>query len=717
VSQMASNASPDIVALVGNPNCGKSTLFTALTGADAQVGNYPGTTVERFESPFTLPDGRRAVAVDLPGAYSLAASSPDEMVALQGVLGMDGYDSPSLIVVVADAPRLARSLYLTLQLLELELNVVVALNLMDEARAHGLGPNVEALSDLLGVPVVATVARTGEGIDRLRQVMANALAHPAAGSAPIDLSWSDELEEDVGAVTEVIPPEWATKPSRRRALARWALLSGKDSPKVAEHPVLQRAVEVARTADVASDIVGARYIWVDSHMPSLVAEPSMAPKDDRIDSFLLHPVYGTVVFFAVMYVVFQALFAWSGPLIDGIDGAFAWLGGQVAGLFPSDGPLAIVGDLIVEGLIGGVGAVLVFVPQIALLFLFIAILEDCGYLARAAHLMDRLLRSAGLPGQAFVPLLSGFACAVPAIMATRTMPRARDRLLTMMVLPLTTCSARLPVYSLVIAAVFPETIPGWPLQAQASVLFAMYLFSTVVTVVAAVVLGKTMMRGKQHSAVLELPPYRVPHLPTVMRSVRSRTSDFVREAGRIILVATVILWALLAFPRYEPQDVVPPDVLASTAVEDLDAVARSYQLEASYGGRLGRLIEPAIAPLGYDWKIGVGLIGSFAAREVFVSTMGLVYGVGGEVDESSPRLHERIQAEVRADGSPQYTPLVGASLMVFFALAMQCLSTLAVLKRETQSWRWPVFATVYMLALAWLAAFAVYQGGQLLGLS
>jgi ferrous iron transport protein B len=351
------------------------------------------------------------------------------------------------------------------------------------------------------------------------------------------------------------------------------------------------------------------------------------------------------------------------------------------------------------------------VPQIAVLFFLLALLEDCGYLARAAALMDRVLRLAGLPGRAFVPLLSGYACAVPAILSTRSIPRFRDRLLTMLVVPLTSCSARLPVYTLVVGALFPATVVGWSLPMRPVALMVMYLFSTLITLLAAVVLGKLVVPGDAIPTVLEMPPYRVPDPRNVLRAVVSRVGDFLREAGRTILVATVVLWALLSFPRYTPQQVLPAEVVASAQATgaDLDALAAPEALERSYAGRIGQAIEPAIRPLGFDWKIGVGLIGAFAAREVFVATLGVVYGIE-DADEANTGLRDRLRAERRADGTPQWTPRTGMSVMVFFALAMQCMSTLAVLRKETEGWRWPIFVTVYMSGLAWVLSMVTYQG-------
>jgi ferrous iron transport protein B len=444
--------------------------------------------------------------------------------------------------------------------------------------------------------------------------------------------------------------------------------------------------------------------------------------DDRLDAVLLHPLFGVVAFAVVMALVFTALFSWAEPAIGAVEGTFSWLGDSVrAGLeraLPATPWASVLTDGVVDGAIGGVGSVVVFLPQIALLFFLLALLEDSGYLARAAHLMDRVLRAAGLPGQAFVPLVSGYACAVPAILATRTLPRARDRLLTMLVIPLTSCSARLPVYTLMIAAVFPASTPlfGVDLPTRPLALFGMYALSTAMAVAASAVLGAWVLPADASATLLELPPYRAPHLPTVGRLVWRRCREFLREATGTILVATLVLWALLYFPRVTPEDVLPPEVVAAHAdqPDTLAALAAGPAVAQSYAGRIGRTLEPALAPLGYDWKIGVGLIGAFAAREVFVSTLGVVYGLE-DAGEDDRGLRAQLAAERTPAGRPRYTPLVGASLLVFFAFAMQCLSTLAVLRKETRGWTWPAFAVVYLSVLAWSSACLVYQGGRWLG--
>ena len=724
------------VAVVGNPNTGKSTVFNALTGGAAKVGNYPGITVDRRVGTTDVGD-QRVEVVDVPGAYSLAARSPEERIALDAVVGLGADPQPDVLVVVVDSCRLLRNLYLVLQLLELELPTVIALNMLDEARTQGIEPDAAALAAALGVPVVGMVGRTGEGLAELRTAIGSALRDPEAHRGRALHGWSQALCDDAKAVADALPPRLAAasggREGRRLALALWLLLSVDDDealagdvdvPRDAVHAVRRRADEAGR--DLDAEIVGQRYLWIDARADQLTrgggAEAASGSVSERVDGFLLHPLFGSLAFAGVMFLVFSALFSWSDPAIGAIEDAFAVVGDAVGGVFASAvgaapgaaGVLTVLGDLVVDGLIGGVGSVLVFVPQIALLFLFIAVLEDCGYLARAAHLMDRVLRLAGLPGQAFVPLLSGYACAVPAVMATRTMPRFRDRLLTMMVIPLTSCSARLPVYALVIAALLPATVPGWPFALRPSVLFGLYVFSTVITLVAATVLGRLVLPGQAESALLELPPYRVPQPRVVAKLVAARVGDFVREAGRVILVATVVLWAMLYFPRYEVEDLYEPDVIAQTDPGELEQRLAADALELSYGGRLGKLIEPAVAPLGFDWRVGIGIVGSFAAREVFVSTLGVVYGIA-DADEENEALRDRLRDRRRPDGTAAYTPLVGVSLMVFFALAMQCMSTLAVLRRETQGWRWPIFIFVYMTALAWLASLVVYQGGRALG--
>jgi len=695
------------IAVAGNPNTGKTTLFNQLTGARGKVGNYPGVTVDRHVARLKLEGFGEVELMDVPGTYSLSARSREEQLALQAVAGLPPLERPDLVVCVVDATQLVRNLYLVLQMVEIGTPVLLALNMSDRLKETGQEVDVRALEEELGLPCVPVVASRGTGLAELRQAMARVLANPSLGHP--DWRWEPDdplIQADMRAVAKYLPHEWTDDdPAREKALALWALLSLDENDELAGiPPALRTAVDRKRKLAEASrrnldeEIIRGRYAWLDARAKLFLREAdAKLTRTDRVDRVLLHPGLGFLIFLLLMTVVFQALFAGADPVIGWIETFFAWLGLRVGALLPT----GLLSDLVVNGLIAGVGSVLVFLPQILLLFLFIGILEDTGYMARVAFLMDRVMKSLGLHGRAFVPMLSGYACAVPAILATRTMERQRDRLLTMLVIPLMTCSARLPVYGLLIAAMVP--IGGGGPFTQGLLLAAMYLFSTLVALAAAAVLGRTVLKGPRVPFLLEMPAYRVPHWPSVLRMMWEKSAVFVKEAGTVILACTVAMWALLSFPRD-----------AAAAAQEAAPTA-SAQLQHSYGGRLGHALEPAIAPLGFDWKVGVGLIGAFAAREVFVSTMAVVYGLDEEIDEGSSALRDRIRAETRPDGTKLFTPLVCLSLMVFFALSCQCMSTLAAVKRETGSWRWPSFLFVYMTALAWIASFVVYQGGQVLG--
>jgi len=723
-----------VVVFIGNPNTGKSTLFNMLTSSTVPVSNYTGTTVGCHTAAMPLSERTPVHAVDVPGTYSLAARSEDERLAIDAVLGIGARPRPDLLVVLVDPARLARSLYLVLQLIELKQPMVVCANMMDEAAARGELPDLVELERLLGVPVVGISARDGQGVDELRRVIERELRSPSpARRSPVEwpqplAAYADEAEALLGPAMRLIAGK---NPERKRALGAWLLLSidGDDALRDAKDLPHDAALALHRRAkseglDLVAGLVAMRYRWIDANLPSVMPPASTATTvTDRIDAWLTHPVSGLAIFLATMATLFTALFAGSDPAIALVDSVVSSLAslvrqgvGDLALAHPAIAPtLNLVGELVAEGVLGGVGTLIAFVPQLALLFLFISVLEDCGYLARAAQMADRLLRAAGLPGQAFVPLLSGYACAVPAILATRTMPRERDRLLTMMVIPFTSCSARLPVYTLLIATVFPVgTCMGMPIRPV--VLFAMYVFSALATLTAAVVLGRTAFAEPPQATVLELPPFRAPHWPVIFAQVFRKIRSFLSETGGPILFATLVLWGLLTFPRQDPVDLLPPQVVAAAQgrADVLAAKARPLQLERSYAGQLGHAMEPVIAPLGFDWRVGVGLVGAFAAREVFVTTMGVVYDVDPAEDVDSS-LRARMAAARWPNGSLIHTPLMGASLMVFFALALQCTSTLTVLYRETRSWRWPLLIFVYSGLIAWTASFIVFQGGQLLG--
>jgi ferrous iron transport protein B len=706
-----------LLLLVGNPNVGKTSLFNRLARRNERVGNYPGVTVERRTAEMSLPGGRRALIADVPGAYSLSARSSEEQIALQAVLGWADNPRPDLVIVVVDAGQLVRNLYLVLQLVELRVPLLVALNMVDVAGDRAPAPN--ALGAALGVPCVATNARAGGGLEELSHAI---LARLGQYVPPrLHVSYPAELLRDADTIADTLPSSWRGSVERDRALSLWALTSLEPDDELIGIPdeLRQRCSEVLERAgrrDIDREIIESRYHALESLLAGLL-DSSTSPvkagpsRTERIDRVLLHPAYGFVVFLSIMLIVFQSLFAWADPVMGWIEALF----GAVHELAGQHLPAGFVQDLITKGVIDGVGNVVVFLPQICLLFLFIGLLEDSGYMSRVAYLMDRALRAVGLHGRAFVPMMSGFACAVPAIMATRTMERRRDRLLTMLVVPLMSCSARLPVYTLIIGALFPPSHVFGIVPVQGLLMVAMYLFSTCVALIAAAVLGRTVVRGASVPLILELPPYRWPGMPSVLHLMWLRARSFLSEAGTVILGFTIVMWVLLSYPKLPESESTARGPVATALAPAAENGARATALEYSFGGRLGKALEPGLAPLGFDWKIGVGIVGAFAAREVFVSVMGMVYGLGDVGDDDAP-LRERMRAETRRDGRPVYTPLVGFSLMVFFALACQCMSTLAVVRRETRSWRWPLFLFGYMTALAWLASFVIYQGGRALGL-
>jgi ferrous iron transport protein B len=697
------------VALIGNPNTGKSTLFNALTGMRQRVGNYSGVTVERVEGRYR--DGDAVVTViDLPGTYSLSASSPDEEIALAVLTGhAPGIDRPDVVVVVVDAANLERNLFLTSQVLELGIPAVVALNQVDAAEAAGVRIDAIELTLELGAPVVPTVAMRGEGLDVLKSAIRKApgLDRPerrfelppeaAAALRPVEQRLKDAGFNPSAAAMEGL-----------RLLAVQQV--GRHLQGVPElEPAVARAraqVEAAGLSPISLE-AESRYGWIADVVERTVHRAPAGGKTltDRVDAVALHRVGGPLIFVALMAVVFQSIFTWAEPLIGFVEGIFGTLGGAVAAAVP-EGDLQ---SLLVDGVIGGVGSVLVFLPQIAILFLFIGILEDTGYMARAAFIMDRFMRSVGLHGRSFIPMLSGYACAVPGIMATRTIESRQDRLATIMVLPLMSCSARIPIYTLLIGTFIPPIAVAGVFNLQGMTLLGMYLLGTVSALLVASVFKRTLLKGQARPMIMELPPYRLPRLKSLALSVWHRASMFLKKAGTVILSLSILLWALATYPKSQP------------AAGMTDQQAQEAQLAGSTLGRMGHAVEPLVAPLGYDWKIGVGILSSFAAREVFVSTMGTIYGVGSDADEGSSTLREKLRGERHAStGAIVYTPLVAVGLMVFYVYAMMCMSTIAVVVRETGGgWtgvRWASFQFLWMLALAYLSALLVYQGGRALGL-
>jgi ferrous iron transport protein B len=725
------------VALAGNPNVGKTTLFNRLTGLRQKTANYPGVTVERRTGSLTGPDGTPVTIVDVPGTYSLNPQSLDEEVAYRVLIGaIEDARRPDLVVCIVDASNLERNLYLASQVLDLGEPTIIALNMVDSAEAVGLEVDADALAAALGVPVIPMVASRGEGVDRLREAICGALPSPARRRWQLD----PRVEEKVETLARRLEPELAyLLPTQRWSDALRALAQrGASFFEVHHTPSfwaeVQRAradLEASGTSAERAEIVG-RYRWIGALGEQVVrraAEPRTTASD-RIDALLTHRIAGPILFFLILALIFQSVFAWAGPFMDWIDGAFASLGEWVSAVLP-EGP---VRGLLVDGVIAGVGAVVIFLPQILILFFFLGLLEDTGYMARAAFIMDRIMKRVGLSGRSVVPMLSGFACAVPGIMATRTIDNQRDRLVTIMVVPLMTCAARLPVYTLLISAFIPAGALFGVVGYQGLTLLLLYVLGVVFATAAAWVLKRFVGRGESSVFVMELPPYRMPRLRDVLWRMVERSRLFLTRAGTIIFAVAVVLWFLASYPEAGSK----PEIearraeltqLLSAAAEGkrsaeleaglaaLDDEQAAYALSESAMGHMGRFIEPAIAPLGYDWKIGVALVASLAAREVAVSALGTIYSIQ-DADETSLPLVERMRADVdRRTGKPSWTPLVAASLMIFFVIACQCLATVAVVKRETASWRWPLFLFGYMTALAWAAAFVTYQGGSLLGLS
>ncbi|MFH1419769.1 MAG: ferrous iron transport protein B [Planctomycetota bacterium] len=719
------------VAVAGNPNSGKTTLFNALTGLRHKVANYPGVTVEKREATAR---GLNVTLLDLPGAYGLSARSPDEEIARDILLGrLDGTPRPDGVLLVVDASNLERNLYLASQVLDFGMPVVIACNMMDVATERGIHIDCDALSEELGVPVIPTVGRKRQGIPDIRQALGQIDRHkPPRRPWRLHEAFETAIERTTRAMERA-----ATTPAHavRGGALLWLsdYLSGENACRVSAERYLakiapQHADELRAAAadlsqqdgDAAAEAIETRYAWISEVAgrvrTSGVGRDHRHDRDavtitDRIDAVLTHRLLGLLIFISVVFVVFMSVFSWSDPVMALIEDGEAILGGWFESHM-AEGP---VRSLIVDGVIAGVGAVIIFFPQICMLFLWLAVLEDSGYMARAAFMVDRLMSRVGLAGRSFIPLLSSYACAVPGIMAARTIENRRDRFTTIMVAPLMSCSARLPVYLIIIAAVFGDN--NW---LKVGVMFGLYLFGTVMALLMALVFKKTLLVGPRPTFIMELPPYHIPRLSHVIRSMWDRSRIFLTSAGTIIIIACIVVWAMSYFPRIDESRMCSEGRAALAVLDPDDATGRANlfaaeQISHSYIGQLGRFIEPVIEPLGFDWRIGVGVLSSFLAREVFVGTMGITFAVG-EADEESSALRDKLTSAKWPDGRQVLTPLVGVTLMVFYVLACQCVSTLAVVKRETNSWRWPALMFGYMTLLAYSGALLVHQVGIALGL-
>ncbi len=765
----APRSAPSVV-LTGNPNCGKTTLFNALTGLRAKVGNYAGVTVERKEGKLLgAPAGSEIKVLDLPGTYSLSPQSLDEQISRDVLLNrLTELPAPNLVVVVADASNLQRNLYYATQVVELGYPTIIALNMVDVAENNGHEVDAEKLAQALGVPVLPVVASSGRGMPALRQRIIDALKGTAEVMAPRQFCELPEaFAQEAGVIAEMLAKHFHERRRQATAEAQLILSNEKAVASSLQHypPAILQAVEAARhrleTAGVdwRSAAIEVRYTCVTAIHENAVTETRRDEESfsDKVDRVVTHKVWGTLIFLAIMAVMFQSIFSFAKIPMDAMQAAVSWVGSTVGHAIPPGD----LNSLLVGGVIAGVGAVVVFLPQILLLFFFIGLLEDTGYMARAAFLMDRLMSKVGLHGKSFIPMLSSFACAIPGIMATRTIESPKDRLVTILVAPLMSCSARLPVYTLLIAACIPDMRVLGIFKLAGLTMLTMYLLGIVVALLMAWLFKKTLLKGETPMLIMELPPYKRPLVRTVLRHMWDRSRLFLRRAGTVILGINILLWFTATYPKSaqikktfdEQRAIATSSAFPSLhgaelekKVEELkvkfsqmtappakgDGLAELYDsyagiskiengenLRHSFAGHIGRFIEPLIAPLGFDWKIGIGIVSSFAAREVFVSTMSTVYnlGEGQETEAITPSLAKTLREQKRPDGTTVFTPLTAVSLMVFYVFALQCVSTVAIVQRETNSWKWPVFQWLYMAVLAWGLAFVTYQGGRLLGWS
>ncbi len=706
------------IAVMGTPNSGKSTLFNRLTGLNQRIGNFPGVTVERHLGGFQE-NGQQIELIDLPGTHSLSGYSQEERVAVDVLFGRAaGQSQPDGILAVVDATNLYQGLYLVQQLLELGLPLVVALTMGDAADRARIAINDSRLSELLGgTPIVPVVATTGSGIAQLREALGNMGGQQPAACKPVwaeltqvakNLAQQFDLGDEPLTIAEIGRSliEFSRNPEGLDLLrfpdASVAAFESHAGALFGSEPALATEARI-------------RYGWSRDVLDQVQHRGSrLQGLGARVSGFFSRPVPGTLSLFVVMAIVFQAVFAWATPLMDLIDGATGALSALAVSLL-GDGAL---GSLVADGIVAGVGSVVIFIPQIVILFLFILLLEDSGYLARAAYLLDRVMRMVGLSGQSIIPMVSSFACAVPGIMATRVIPSRRDRIATIMAAPFMTCSARLPVYALLISAFVPAGTVGF-LNLQGLVLLGLYLFGIVMGVLTALLMRKTAVKGSGSSFALMLPEFRMPNVQTVLIQLLGRVKIFLRRAGTIIFAVTVVVWALVYFPRADLQPVVEkqqselssslsPEARAQ-ALAVIDNQAAAAQLEQSWLGRAGRAIAPAFAPLGWDWRITAGVIASFPAREVVIAVLGTIYAVGDEAEDAT--LASRLKTSTHADGTLVFTFPVVLGLLIFYALCLQCAATLAVIRRETNSWRWPIFAWTYMTSLGYLGALLVYQIG------
>lgn len=698
------------VALVGNPNSGKSTLFNALTGLNQKTANFPGVTVEKRTGKCTLKnatgDPVHFDITDLPGTYSLYPKTPDERISFEVLCDPGNDDHPDMVIVIAEGTNLKRNLFLCSQIIDLKVPVILVINMMDMVNYKGIRIDFEGLAKELGVKVIPMVARKGIGVTELKQAMTETLPVPEREFIDVKRFSPDVVDGIMGEVN-VNSHYAAFQIASNLELISWFRKKQEKKENIRKFisdfgfdAVQQQAVETLERYKVITKIL-------KEHVKT---EPVLNRPEwsSKLDSILTHRIWGYVIFLAVLFIIFQAIFSWAQYPMDFIDGLFASLGTWVHDVLPH----GMLNDLIVNGIIAGLAGIVIFVPQIALLFAFITVLEDTGYMARVSFIMDRLMRRYGLNGRSLIPLMSGVACAVPAIMGTRTIQSWKQRIITIMVIPLMSCSARLPVYTLIISMIIPSAYVFGVFNLQGIVMMSLYVLGFASAIAAASLMKFFVKQKERDFFIMELPLYRVPRWPDAAITVIDKVKVFLFDAGKIIIAISIVLWFLSSRGPGENFNKLNDKIetlSASGTDEETIAYLESQKLEHSYAGRIGHFIEPAIAPLGFDWKIGIALITSFAAREVFVGTMSTIYSAGSETG-TKRTVKDKMMAEINpATGKKRYDAATGWSLMLFYAFAMQCMSTLAVVKRETGGWKWPLVQLTYLSVLAYLASFIVYS--------
>ena len=689
------------VALIGNPNTGKTSVFNALTGLNQKVGNYPGITVEKKQGSCRLDRTTKAHIIDLPGTYSLNASSMDESVVIELLLNKNDKDYPDVAVVVSDIENLKRNLLLFTQIKDLEIPTLLVINMSDRMRRKGISLDIENLERQLKTKIALISTRENTGIDQLKKYL---------------LDYRSLAKEGITDIRQIDPDYFNNleKVFPNQSLYKLWLVITQDvnfaqlERKKVEDATNYKTQSVAHLKRLQQKETIKRYQLINSALKETYSVDINKATDfrSRLDRVLIHPFWGYVIFFAILLTIFQVIFDWSSIPMDFIDETFT----RLSEATKTNLPPGLFTDLLAEGIIAGLGGIVIFIPQIAFLFLFISVLEETGYMSRVVFLMDKSLRKYGLSGKAVIPLISGTACAIPAVMATRNIENWKERLITILVTPFTTCSARLPVYLILISLVIPEgTFLG--IGYQGLTLMGLYLMGFGMAILSAAILNKTLKIQSKTYFVIEMPNYKFPLLKNVGITVFEKTKSFVVEAGKIILAISVLLWIMASFgpgKNFNNAEEIVAQQMAQQqpSQEELNTAIASYKLEHSFIGILGKTVEPAIAPLGYDWKIGIALISSFAAREVFVGTLATIYSVGSEEEET---IKNRMAAELKPNGKALFDLPTGLSLMVFYAFALQCMSTLAIVKKETNSWKWPMLQLFSMTVIAYLSALTIYQ--------